>query len=323
MVGCWACQGEAVGGLLEVQGEGGREGVAEGSERAGPTHGRTSLLSSPSPPFPPRFMSALLILLPPLPYLSAQVAQGWGFVQSLMESKESKVLVFFHHKASKGIGGGRGRGGEGHPSFISRPSPALPLHFLSLCLSLSLSRSTSLSSSHYTCLPPPHSTSLCPSRASRFQQVVGDRLQALLEKEDWAAGGAGFVRIDGGVSDMRRKAEVDRFQRDPLVRVALLSITAAGVGLTLTEAQVRGRMCVSGEGEEGKEGKGGGSLLPPHFAHVPSPCPFFSLFHSPSPKACVFVELFWNPSMLLQAEDRAHRMGQAKTGERGLLCEGY
>lgn len=34
----------------------------------------------------------------------------------------------------------------------------------------------------------------------------------------------------------RRKAAVDRFQRERGCRAALLSITAAGVGVTLTEA---------------------------------------------------------------------------------------
>jgi SNF2 family DNA or RNA helicase len=71
------------------------------------------------------------------------------------------------------------------------------------------------------------------------------------------------VRIDGSVTELRRKAAVDAFQQDPAVRAALLSITAAGIGLTLTAATV-----------------------------------------------VVFVELWWTPAALIQAEDRAHRLGQ-------------
>jgi len=78
-----------------------------------------------------------------------------------------------------------------------------------------------------------------------------------------AAAGCGCVRIDGSVNELRRKAAVDAFQTDPAVRAALLSIQAAGVGLTLTAATV-----------------------------------------------VIFVELWWNPGSLIQAEDRAHRVGQ-------------
>ncbi len=73
----------------------------------------------------------------------------------------------------------------------------------------------------------------------------------------------GFVRIDGSVTELRRKAAVDAFQNDPAVRAAILSINAAGIGLTLTAATV-----------------------------------------------VVFVELWWTPAALIQAEDRAHRLGQ-------------
>ncbi|KAF5827788.1 P-loop containing nucleoside triphosphate hydrolase protein [Dunaliella salina] len=72
----------------------------------------------------------------------------------------------------------------------------------------------------------------------------------------------GFVRIDGSSNDAHRKSAVDAFQTQKGTRVALLSITAAAVGLTLNAAQ-----------------------------------------------ACLFAELHWTPSLLMQAEDRAHRIG--------------
>merc|ERR1719225_2372826 len=72
-----------------------------------------------------------------------------------------------------------------------------------------------------------------------------------------------FIRIDGGTGSSQRKYLTDAFQTDDNVRVALLSITAANSGLTLTAAQL-----------------------------------------------VIFAELFWNPGILTQAEDRAHRIGQ-------------
>ena len=76
----------------------------------------------------------------------------------------------------------------------------------------------------------------------------------------------GFIFIDGSVASDVRKERVDMFQTQDSVRVAVLSITAANAGITLTAA----------------------SLV-------------------------VFAELFWNPGVLTQAEDRAHRIGQTDT----------
>lgn len=73
----------------------------------------------------------------------------------------------------------------------------------------------------------------------------------------------GIIRIDGGTPQASRQALCKKFQTDPGCRIAILSITAAGVGLTLTQAKV-----------------------------------------------VLFAELYWNPGSLLQAEDRAHRIGQ-------------
>jgi SWI/SNF-related matrix-associated actin-dependent regulator 1 of chromatin subfamily A len=80
-----------------------------------------------------------------------------------------------------------------------------------------------------------------------------------------AAAARCFVRIDGAVTAGRRDAAVAAFQADEGVRAALLSITAAGVGVTLTAATV-----------------------------------------------VVFAELWWTPGALVQAEDRAHRLGQRR-----------
>jgi SWI/SNF-related matrix-associated actin-dependent regulator 1 of chromatin subfamily A len=46
------------------------------------------------------------------------------------------------------------------------------------------------------------------------------------------------VRIDGRTPTEHRQPLVDRFQSESSVRVALLSINAAGVGLTLTAASL-------------------------------------------------------------------------------------
>ena len=62
------------------------------------------------------------------------------------------------------------------------------------------------------------------------QQTL-DFIQEMLEKNKY-----GFMRIDGKVGAEQRHQNVNRFQEDPSIKVALLSITAAGVGLTLTAA---------------------------------------------------------------------------------------
>lgn len=73
----------------------------------------------------------------------------------------------------------------------------------------------------------------------------------------------GIIRIDGKTPQKERQGLCRKFQEVESCRVAILSITAAGVGLTLTKATV-----------------------------------------------VIFAELYWNPGSLLQAEDRAHRIGQ-------------
>ncbi|XP_041366141.1 SWI/SNF-related matrix-associated actin-dependent regulator of chromatin subfamily A-like protein 1 [Gigantopelta aegis] len=72
-----------------------------------------------------------------------------------------------------------------------------------------------------------------------------------------------YIRIDGRTSSEQRNIVCQKFQTNPDVKVAILSITAANAGINLSSA----------------------SLV-------------------------IFAELFWNPGILVQAEDRAHRLGQ-------------
>ncbi|XP_007934011.1 SWI/SNF-related matrix-associated actin-dependent regulator of chromatin subfamily A-like protein 1 [Orycteropus afer afer] len=71
------------------------------------------------------------------------------------------------------------------------------------------------------------------------------------------------VRIDGSTSSADRESLCQQFQLSERHAVALLSITAANMGLTFSSADL-----------------------------------------------VVFAELFWNPGVLMQAEDRVHRIGQ-------------
>lgn len=100
-----------------------------------------------------------------------------------------------------------------------------------------------------------------------------------------------FIQIDGSTPPALRFALTTKFQTDerylqvhtpPLdrwhcsVQVAILSITAAGVGINLSKADV-----------------------------------------------VIFAELYWNPGQLIQAEDRAHRIGvQSKVDVYYLLADG-
>ena len=62
---------------------------------------------------------------------------------------------------------------------------------------------------------------------------VLDSLEIAVAKE---LKGAGHIRIDGSVSCQDRAVRVSKFQSCSKIRVAILSMTAAGVGLTLTAA---------------------------------------------------------------------------------------
>ncbi|XP_076858649.1 SWI/SNF-related matrix-associated actin-dependent regulator of chromatin subfamily A-like protein 1 isoform X1 [Brachyhypopomus gauderio] len=76
----------------------------------------------------------------------------------------------------------------------------------------------------------------------------------------------GYIRIDGSTPSVERQQLCDRFQFSAESCVAVLSITAANMGLTLHAADL-----------------------------------------------VVFAELFWNPGILIQAEDRVHRIGQTSS----------
>ncbi|XP_073330421.1 SWI/SNF-related matrix-associated actin-dependent regulator of chromatin subfamily A-like protein 1 [Pagrus major] len=72
-----------------------------------------------------------------------------------------------------------------------------------------------------------------------------------------------YIRIDGSTPSAERQQLCDKFQFSTQTCVAVLSITAANMGLTLHSADL-----------------------------------------------VIFAELFWNPGVLIQAEDRVHRIGQ-------------
>ncbi|KAJ7345934.1 hypothetical protein JRQ81_001884 [Phrynocephalus forsythii] len=76
----------------------------------------------------------------------------------------------------------------------------------------------------------------------------------------------GYIRIDGSTPSSERQSLCHEFQFSEKQSVAVLSLTAANMGLTLSSADL-----------------------------------------------VVFAELFWNPGVLIQAEDRAHRIGQTSS----------
>lgn len=90
-------------------------------------------------------------------------------------------------------------------------------------------------------------------------RIMGEALQALLTQSQ-----VSHFLIDGRTNPTQRQAYVDAFQTEDLTyQVAVLSLTAASAGLTLTQASI-----------------------------------------------VVFTEILFGPDLHLQAEDRAHRLGQ-------------
>lgn len=67
--------------------------------------------------------------------------------------------------------------------------------------------------------------------------AIGKHLEGYMEAAE-KEGKEGFqwVQIDGHVQNEKRQSLIDKFQADPKVRFAVLSITVAGIGITLTAA---------------------------------------------------------------------------------------
>lgn len=96
-----------------------------------------------------------------------------------------------------------------------------------------------------------------------YHQVVLNAVE-----EAVAAANYEYMRIDGSTPAHKRQANVDAFQKDDTIRIAILSIMAAGTGVTLTRVS-----------------------------------------------ECVFGELYWVPGVMIQAEDRIHRISQKERCE--------
>ncbi|NXI55575.1 SMAL1 protein, partial [Chloroceryle aenea] len=92
-------------------------------------------------------------------------------------------------------------------------------------------------------------------------KIVLDAVVEELEKKH-----VDYIRIDGATPSAERLSLCHKFQLLEKQVVAVLSLTAANMGLTLSAADL-----------------------------------------------VVFAELFWNPGILIQAEDRAHRIGQTSS----------
>jgi len=99
--------------------------------------------------------------------------------------------------------------------------------------------------------------------ASKFLLFAHHHVMLDALEQKLMALGVGHIRIDGRTPTACRLELVERYQNNEDVRVALLSITACGQGLTLTAGHT-----------------------------------------------VVFAEMYWVPGQMLQAEDRAHRIGQ-------------
>ncbi|CRH00786.1 DNA helicase, putative [Plasmodium relictum] len=88
-------------------------------------------------------------------------------------------------------------------------------------------------------------------------KLVMDEIEEFLKEKKTL-----FIRVDGLTSMDKRELYIKSFQQNEDIKIALLSLTACGIGLNLTAANT-----------------------------------------------VVFGELYWVPGQIIQAEDRAHRIG--------------
>lgn len=91
-----------------------------------------------------------------------------------------------------------------------------------------------------------------------YHQIILNAVEEAVQKHDFT-----YMRIDGSTSAHKRNENVENFQNDTNIRIAILSLMAAGTGITLTRVS-----------------------------------------------ECVFGELYWVPGVMIQAEDRIHRISQ-------------
>uniref|UniRef100_A0A6N2LUF3 Helicase C-terminal domain-containing protein n=1 Tax=Salix viminalis TaxID=40686 RepID=A0A6N2LUF3_SALVM len=107
-----------------------------------------------------------------------------------------------------------------------------------------------------------------------FVRIDGNTLASDRQNAEFVCEkGVGFVRIDGNTLASDRQNAVSSFQSSDKVKIAIISITAGGVGLDFSSAQ-----------------------------------------------NVVFLELPQSPSLMLQAEDRAHRRGQSNAVNIYIFC---
>lgn len=137
-----------------------------------------------------------------------------------------------------------------------------------------------------------------------------------------------YIRIDGMTNKETIQSKVSEFQNNPKVRLALLSIIAAGTGLTLTAAstvvfiEVRPQAPANAGRRPPPSictGREGGSPWPVAWGAQPvrAGVSWLLLFArclvadhlwrlTPAPR---LLQMHWNVTQLEQAEDRAHRIG--------------